>query len=167
MAVISFGLVFVQRMTGAGGVIQYSPTLFKMSGSTIDPGTACIIVGTFQLVASGVSFLLIDKVGRRTLLLISSAVITMCLVLLIFYFSIIENGEYNLLYCYWFVSKYILLIDVASIILLSKTSRWIRNQNHMILYDCYKIVIWLYYNILNLYEHFMFKSSSAVNSIVD
>ncbi|XP_027849148.2 facilitated trehalose transporter Tret1-like [Aphis gossypii] len=94
VTIISFGLVFVQRMTGAGGVIQYSSTLFKMSGSTVDPSTACIIVGTFQLVASGVSFLLIDKVGRRTLLLISSAVITTCLVLLIFYFSLIENDTY-------------------------------------------------------------------------
>ncbi|XP_060854794.1 facilitated trehalose transporter Tret1-like isoform X1 [Rhopalosiphum padi] len=92
VTMISFGLVFVQRMSGAGGVIQYSSTLFKISGSTIEPNTACIIVGTFQLVASGVSFMFVDKVGRRTLLLISSAVITMCLVLLILYFSLIENA---------------------------------------------------------------------------
>ncbi|XP_060865760.1 facilitated trehalose transporter Tret1-like [Metopolophium dirhodum] len=91
VTIISFGLVLVQRMSGAGGVIQYSSTLFKMSGSTIDPNTACIIVGTFQLVASGVSFLLVDKVGRRTLLLTSSAVITACLVLLVVYFSLIEK----------------------------------------------------------------------------
>ncbi|XP_015379707.1 PREDICTED: facilitated trehalose transporter Tret1-like [Diuraphis noxia] len=93
VTVISFGLVLVQRMSGAGGVIQYSSTLFKISGSTIDPNTACIIVGTFQLIASGVSFLFIDKVGRRTLLLISSAIITACLVLLVAYFSLIENSE--------------------------------------------------------------------------
>ncbi|KAL5241839.1 hypothetical protein ACI65C_009249 [Semiaphis heraclei] len=92
VTIISFGLVLVQRMSGAGGVIQYSSTLFKISGSTIDPNTACIIVGTFQLVASGVSFLFIDKVGRRTLLLISSAVITACLVLLVAYFRFVENN---------------------------------------------------------------------------
>jgi len=97
VTMISFGLVFVQRMSGAGGVIQYSSTLFKISGSTIEPNTACIIVGTFQLVASGVSFMFVDKVGRRTLLLISSAVITMCLVLLILYFSLIENGECDII----------------------------------------------------------------------
>uniref|UniRef100_A0A2H8TNF3 Facilitated trehalose transporter Tret1 n=1 Tax=Melanaphis sacchari TaxID=742174 RepID=A0A2H8TNF3_9HEMI len=91
VAIISFGLVIVQRMSGAGGVIQYSVTLFKRSGSTIEPNLACIIVGTFQLVASGVSFLLVDKIGRRTLLLISSAIIIACLVFLIFYFSFIEN----------------------------------------------------------------------------
>ncbi|KAL4143715.1 hypothetical protein QTP88_006011 [Uroleucon formosanum] len=91
VTVISFGLVLVQRMSGAGGVIQYSSTLFKMSGSTIEPNMACIIVGIFQLASSGVSFFFIDKVGRRTLLLTSSAIITASLILLVVYFSLIEN----------------------------------------------------------------------------
>jgi len=93
VTIIAFGLVLVQRMSGAGGVIQYSSSLFKISGTTIDPNTACIIVGAFQLAASGLSFLFVDKVGRRTLLLISSAIVITCLVFLVAYFSLVENGE--------------------------------------------------------------------------
>ncbi|VVC44865.1 Hypothetical protein CINCED_3A016747 [Cinara cedri] len=90
--IISFGLVLAQRLSGAGGVIQYSNTLFKLSGAAIEPSTACIIVGAFQVAASGLSFLLIDKVGRRTLLLISSGLVTVCLALLIFYFGLLERN---------------------------------------------------------------------------
>lgn len=92
---VSFGLVMAQRLSGAGGVIQYSNTLFKLSGAAIESSTACIIVGAFQLAASGISFLLIDKVGRRTLLLISSGFVTTCLILLIFYFGLLERGMYS------------------------------------------------------------------------
>lgn len=94
---VSFGLVMAQRLSGAGGVIQYSNTLFKLSGTAIKSGTACIIVGAFQVAASGVSFLLIDKVGRRTLLLISSGFVTACLILLIVYFGLLERGTYRTL----------------------------------------------------------------------
>lgn len=93
--IVSFGLILTQRLSGAGGIIQYSTVLFKMSGNTIDPNLACIILGYFQLVASGVSFLLIDKVGRRTLLLISSAIVTTCLLLLVIYYILSEEGIFN------------------------------------------------------------------------
>jgi len=85
--VVSFGLVLAQRLSGAGGVIQYSVTLFQLAGVAVDPDTACIVVGAFQLAASGASFLLVDKLGRRTLLLVSSAAVTACLVLLAAYFG--------------------------------------------------------------------------------
>jgi len=91
--IVSFGLVLVQRLSGAGGVIQYSVTLFQLSGAAVDPDAACIVVGAFQLAASGASFLLVDRVGRRTLLLVSSAVVTACLVLLVVYFGLLETGD--------------------------------------------------------------------------
>ncbi|XP_050422959.1 facilitated trehalose transporter Tret1-like [Adelges cooleyi] len=91
--IISFGLVLAQRLSGAGGVIQYTVNLFEMTGALIDPNTASIIVGVFQLVASWVSILLIDRTGRRTLLLISSSVITVCLAMLTCYFYLLHRGD--------------------------------------------------------------------------
>lgn len=92
--IITFGLVLAQRMSGAGGVIQYSNSLFKMSNTNIPPDIECVIVGLFQLAGSGLSFILIDKVGRRTLLLISSGLVTICLVLLAIYFHLSNLGIY-------------------------------------------------------------------------
>ncbi|XP_025417244.1 facilitated trehalose transporter Tret1-like isoform X2 [Sipha flava] len=89
---ITFGLVFAQRMSGAGAIIQYSDSLFEMSASNIPPDAACVIIGVFQLAGSGLSFFLIDKIGRRTLLLISSGVITICLMMLTIYFKLSNSG---------------------------------------------------------------------------
>lgn len=89
---LSFGLVLAQRMSGAGGIIQYLGVLFDMAGMAFDSNVLCIVVGTFQLTASGAAFLLVDKVGRRTLLLVSSAVVTVCLVLLAVYFDWLITG---------------------------------------------------------------------------
>lgn len=92
---ITFGLVITQRMSGAGPIIQYSDSLFEMSASNIPPNIACVIIGVFQLIGSGLSFYLIDKVGRRTLLLISSGVITICLMMITIYFKLSNSGIYN------------------------------------------------------------------------
>lgn len=93
---LSFGLVLAQRMSGAGGVIQYSGVLFDMASATVDSNVSCIVVGAFQLAASGAALLLIDKIGRRTLLLVSSAIVTACLVLLAVYFDRLKTGTVRL-----------------------------------------------------------------------
>lgn len=90
--IVSFGLVLAQRLSGVGGVIQYSTHLFKLSGSNINPNDASIILGYFQLIASGFSFILVDKVGRRTLLLVSSALVIVCLALITIYFNLLIKG---------------------------------------------------------------------------
>lgn len=92
VSIVTFGLILVQRLSGAGGVIQYSATLFQLSGIPFNANVACIVLGAFQLAASGASLLLVDRVGRRTLLLVSSAVVTVCIALLIVYFKLLATG---------------------------------------------------------------------------
>ncbi|XP_025205479.1 facilitated trehalose transporter Tret1-like [Melanaphis sacchari] len=90
--VLSLALATVQRMSGAGAIIQYTTKLFSISGSSVAPSTASIITGIFQLIGSGLTIFLIDIIGRRRLLLISSSVVVTCLALLTMYFYFLNNG---------------------------------------------------------------------------
>ncbi|XP_008184067.1 facilitated trehalose transporter Tret1 [Acyrthosiphon pisum] len=90
--VLSLLLATVQRMSGAGAIIQYTAKLFSISGSSVAPNTASIITGVFQLIGSGITIFLIDRVGRRKLLLVSSSVVVACLAMLTLYFYFLNKG---------------------------------------------------------------------------
>jgi len=92
--VLSLLLATAQRLSGAGAIIQYTAKLFCISGSSVSPNTASIITGIFQLVGSGITIFLIDKVGRRKLLLVSSSVVVACLAMLTMYFYFLNKGTY-------------------------------------------------------------------------
>lgn len=90
---LSLALATVQRISGAGAIIQFTAKLFKISGSSVEPITASIITGVFQLVGSAVAIGLVDRVGRRKLLLISSTVVVQCLIMLTLYFYYLNKGN--------------------------------------------------------------------------
>lgn len=101
--VLSLALATVQRLSGAGAIIQYTAKLFSISGSSVAPNTASIITGIFQLTGSGITIFLIDRVGRRILLLISSFVVVACLAMLTLYFYFLNKGAHIIYSCDMFV----------------------------------------------------------------
>ncbi|XP_075974385.1 facilitated trehalose transporter Tret1-like [Anticarsia gemmatalis] len=72
--IIGFALLLFQQYSGIDAVIFFTVEIFRNAGSTLDAMTATIIVGVVQLVSNGVSTLLVDRAGRRPLLLISAAI---------------------------------------------------------------------------------------------
>jgi len=90
---VSLALATAQRMSGAGAVVQFTATLFKISGSSVEPITASIIAGVFQLIGSAVACVLVDRVGRRKLLLTSSFAVVHCLTVLTGYFYCLDKGD--------------------------------------------------------------------------
>jgi SP family facilitated glucose transporter-like MFS transporter 8 len=60
--------------------------LFQDAGSDLKPSLATIIVGVIQVVATFISTLVVDRLGRRILLLISDFVMAICALLLGVYF---------------------------------------------------------------------------------
>ncbi|MBW4531227.1 MAG: sugar porter family MFS transporter [Aphanothece saxicola GSE-SYN-MK-01-06B] len=66
---IGLALVFFQECTGIIIVTYYSPTIFQACGVS-DPTTASLLttigVGGFGLAMTSLSFLLVDRLGRRT-----------------------------------------------------------------------------------------------------
>ncbi|ODN03647.1 Facilitated trehalose transporter Tret1 [Orchesella cincta] len=69
---ISLLLLFFQQMTGVEAILVYTVDIFDKSGSALDPHTSVIVVGSLQVIATFISALIVDKAGRRLLLLVSS-----------------------------------------------------------------------------------------------
>lgn len=91
--IVSLGLMMFQQLSGINAVIFYSAAIFKAAGSTLDPAIATIIIGVVQVVMTYASSLLVDRAGRRILLLISDAIMAVCLGSLGYYFYLQEGGK--------------------------------------------------------------------------
>lgn len=89
---ISFGLMFFQQMSGINAVIFYTSNIFMSAGSTIPEKVASIIVGAMQFIATLVSTLVVDRMGRRILLLLSAAVMSICAMLLGVFFYLKDRS---------------------------------------------------------------------------
>ncbi|XP_075986544.1 trehalose transporter 1-like protein [Anticarsia gemmatalis] len=89
MALIcGLGLMFFQQFSGINAVIFYTNDIFHSAGSNIDPVIATIIVGVVQTIATYISSVLVDKAGRRILLLQSCIIMGTCLIVLGIYFKL-------------------------------------------------------------------------------
>lgn len=92
---ISLLLMLFQQMSGINAVIFYTTTIFKMAGSTIDTNLCTIIVGVVNFISTFFATVLIDRLGRKVLLYISSIAMTITLVTLGSYFYVKEVVEYD------------------------------------------------------------------------
>ncbi|XP_072751305.1 facilitated trehalose transporter Tret1 [Anoplolepis gracilipes] len=89
----SLGAMFFQQMSGINAVIFYTVTIFQASGSSMSPELASIVVAIVQTVMSGVAAIIVDRAGRKPLLIFSSSVMTVSLVALGLYFNIKASGN--------------------------------------------------------------------------
>lgn len=81
--VCALGLMVFQQWSGVNAVIFYSQKIFNNAGASfMSPSTATIVIGAVQLAATAASAMLVDRLGRRALLLVSAAVMAACLSLL-------------------------------------------------------------------------------------
>ncbi|XP_063925882.1 facilitated trehalose transporter Tret1-like [Zophobas morio] len=85
---IAFALMFFQQFSGINAVILYTSDIFTSAGANLDAKTAAIIVGAFQAVATFVSSLVIDKLGRKILLFVSSLVMALSSFILAIFFTL-------------------------------------------------------------------------------
>jgi SP family facilitated glucose transporter-like MFS transporter 8 len=89
---ISLLLMFFQQFSGINAVIFYTNDIFKSAGSTLDESLCSIIVGVVQVIMTLVSSVLIDRAGRRILLIQSSLIMGICLIVLGVYFNLKDRG---------------------------------------------------------------------------
>jgi MFS family permease len=92
--IISFGLAFFQQITGINAIFYYAPTIFEQAGGSTDSSLLqAIVVGLTNLVFTFVAIYLIDRLGRKPLLLIGTGMMTIALGLASFAFY---NATYTL-----------------------------------------------------------------------
>ncbi|KAF7828864.1 sugar transporter ERD6-like 6 [Senna tora] len=77
---VGIGLLVLQQLSGINGILFYSSTIFSNAGIS-SSNIATVGLGAIQVLATAVTTWLVDKSGRRLLLIISSSVMTLSLIL--------------------------------------------------------------------------------------
>lgn len=75
--IICAGLISFQQLSGINVILFYSQKIFSKTGSSLSPAISTILVGIVQVLASGATPLIVDRLGRKPILLVSAA--GMCL----------------------------------------------------------------------------------------
>ena len=84
---ISIGLMVFQQFSGVNAVIFNAASIFSNAGFS-DAKLISITVGAVQFIGAGLGCLLMDKAGRRKILLMTGLVMCICHVVLGVYFEI-------------------------------------------------------------------------------
>ncbi|KAF2309984.1 hypothetical protein GH714_006064 [Hevea brasiliensis] len=98
---IGIGLLVLQQLSGINGVLFYSSTIFETAGIN-NSNAATFGLGAIQVIATGVTTWLVDKAGRRLLLIVSSTGMALSLLLVAVSFFVRdfvsdETSLYNIL----------------------------------------------------------------------
>ncbi|XP_060523363.1 facilitated trehalose transporter Tret1-like [Cylas formicarius] len=70
---IGLGLMFFQQFSGICAVLSYMQTIFHAAGDSIPSHVAVIIIATVAMVTTVTTTQLVDAIGRRLLLIVSTA----------------------------------------------------------------------------------------------
>ncbi|XVF67372.1 hypothetical protein PTKIN_Ptkin10aG0115700 [Pterospermum kingtungense] len=98
--ICTVGIQFFQQSTGVEAVVLYSPRIFEKAGITSSNGKllATVAVGFVKTIFILVATFLLDRIGRRALLLSSVGGMVLSLVLLGFSLTIINHSETKLVW---------------------------------------------------------------------
>ncbi|KAJ7944280.1 Sugar transporter ERD6-like [Quillaja saponaria] len=77
---VGIGSLVLQQLSGINAVFFYSSTIFANAGIS-NSNVATFGLGVIQVIATGITTWLVDKTGRRLLLIVSSAGMTLSLIL--------------------------------------------------------------------------------------
>ncbi len=92
--IIALGIAFFQQITGINAIFYYAPTIFEQAGGSTDSSfLQAIVVGLTNLIFTLVAIRLIDRLGRKPLLIIGTATMAIALSMATLAF---KNAAYTL-----------------------------------------------------------------------
>ncbi|XP_004530598.1 facilitated trehalose transporter Tret1-2 homolog isoform X2 [Ceratitis capitata] len=98
---VSLGLMFFQQLCGINAVIFYSAKIFEDANTGIDANLSTIVVGIMQFIATFLSTIVVDKLGRRLLLLTSAIIMALSLISMGVYFYMQDQDEQSVANLGW------------------------------------------------------------------
>ncbi|KAI9583962.1 hypothetical protein GQX74_010297 [Glossina fuscipes] len=99
---LSILLMMFQQFSGINVMMFYATDVFVLAKTGLEPKISTIVVGLVQVIATFVALFLIDRSGRRTLLMISSFVMSLSTMGLGVYFFIMDRDSETALSICWF-----------------------------------------------------------------
>lgn len=92
--IIGAGLVLFQQITGQPSVLYYAASILESAGfsAASDATRVSILLGLLKLIMTGVAVVVVDRVGRRPLLLGGVSVMVISLFLLGSYYTFLDNA---------------------------------------------------------------------------
>ncbi|XP_073002256.1 D-xylose-proton symporter-like 2 isoform X2 [Typha latifolia] len=92
--IIGAGLVFFQQVTGQPSVLYYAATILQSAGfsAAADATRVSILLGLLKLIMTGVAVLVVDRLGRRPLLIGGVSGIAISLFLLSSYYTLLNHS---------------------------------------------------------------------------
>lgn len=90
--VVLIVLYTVQQFCGSSAVIAYAQRIFADADGRMGAAESSIVLGGVQLAVALLSVLLVDRLGRKPLLIISCAGVAVTNVTLSIYFCLLKNG---------------------------------------------------------------------------
>ncbi|WP_026695553.1 sugar porter family MFS transporter [Peribacillus kribbensis] len=100
-------LAILQQATGINSIMYYAPEIFKNAGAGDNTSLIqTVLVGGINLVFTIISLWLVDRVGRKVLLLIGSALMTISLGVVSYAFHIGSTGTWVLFFILLFVAAF-------------------------------------------------------------
>ncbi|XP_067009742.1 facilitated trehalose transporter Tret1 [Anabrus simplex] len=82
-----------QQLCGYFAILNYTVTIFEEAGSDLSPNVSTIIVGVMLVCGTYMSTLLVERAGRKILLLMSDFVMAISIGILGLYFYFKEQGK--------------------------------------------------------------------------
>lgn len=90
---ISVGLIIFQQLSGINIVLFYAQNIFTDAGSTIPADISTIILGVVQVISCGITPILVEKKGKKYLLILSGIGMAISLGILSVFFYIKSSGS--------------------------------------------------------------------------
>ncbi|KAJ8950727.1 hypothetical protein NQ314_007789 [Rhamnusium bicolor] len=98
---ISLGLVILQQFSGINAVLAFMGPIFEATGSGISTYVSTIIIGTIQVFSTVLTSAIVEKLGRKFLLLGSTIGSCGSILLLGLYFYLKNSKIYNVDSIFW------------------------------------------------------------------
>lgn len=114
--IVMIGLMIFLQFGGINIVIFYTADIFEQANIDLDARIATIMVGAMQVIATFIAAMIVDKIGRRILLLLSIFIMAICKLLLGIFFYMKNNDENSVVDLTWLpVFSLLLYIVVFSL----------------------------------------------------
>jgi len=162
---IGFGVAIIQQFSGSNMITAYLQIIFQKANFTIKDGLLnAVFIGIIFLVFTILAIILVDKIGRKKLLLFGTSVMAFFLFLLAWSFNSIDiNGKLVFFFVMGFIATYSFTLAPVTWVLLSEM---FPNNIRAKALSMSSAVLWLSCFVVVLFSPYLLKINPVMNFLL-